>query len=229
MKTIGLIGGMSWESTSVYYSLLNRKVSQELGGLVSARIVLISFNFEDVVSLQKEGRWAEAGLLMNDAAQKLENAGVDFILICTNTMHKVVDDLRVKIPILHICDGISEEAKMRKLKRVGLLATRFTMEESFYVDHLKANGLEVVVPKSEDREEVHRIIFDELCQGKILDSSRARLSAIIKKLRVDGADGLILGCTELCLIVKAEEFENFPILDSTEIHCEMAIKKAVHH
>ncbi len=229
MKTIGLIGGMSWESSLEYYRLINQGVKARLGGLHSAKCLMLSVDFAEIEVLQREGRWAEAADLMTCAAQSLERGGADFVVICTNTMHKAADHMqaRIGIPILHIADATARQVKASGLGAVGLLGTRFTMEEDFYKGRLTANfGLSVVIPNADEREVVHRVIYDELCLGQTLATSRAKFAAIIERLIESGAQGVILGCTEIGLLVHAED-SRVPLFDTTRIHAEAAVEFAL--
>ena len=226
MKTIGLLGGMSWESTLEYYRIINEEVAKRLNGLHSAKIILYSFDFDEIAELQIKNRWNELGEILAEKAKMLEKAGADFILICTNTMHKVADYVqrRISIPLLSIIDCVAEEIVKKGIERVGLLGTKFTMEDGFYEDGLRRYGLDVVIPDEEDRNEVHRIIFEELCRGIFKDSSKKKLIEIIEKLKMKGAEGVILGCTELPLLVKQADI---PIFDSTKIHAVYAVEFAL--
>ncbi len=229
MKVIGLIGGMSWESTVEYYRLINESVKERLGGLHSAKSVLYSVDFAEVEELQRRGQWAEAAQLLVGAAQNVEKAGADLVLICTNTMHKLADTIqsRIGIPLLHIADATAEKVKQAGLKRVGLLGTRFTMEEDFYRGRLAGQfGLEVVVPDPGDRETVHRIIYEELCVGTIRPESRAQVAGIMSRLVKMGAEGIILGCTELGLLLGAED-SRVPLFDTTRLHALAAVEYAL--
>ena len=229
MKVIGLIGGMSWESTVPYYCHINELVKQRLGGLHSARIVLYSVDFHDIEKLQHAGRWDEAGAILAAAAQALVAAGADFIVLCTNTMHKVVGAIEsaVTIPVLHIADATAAEIQRAALRRVGLLATRFTMEQDFYRGRLEhAHGLQVLVPPAADREIVHRVIYDELCRGIVREESRAEFRRIVADLVRAGAGGVILGCTEIGLLFRAAD-ASVPVFDTTEIHAEAAATYAL--
>ncbi len=229
MKTIGLIGGMSWESTAEYYRIINEAVRERLGGLHSAKIVIYSVEFEEVGKLQREGRWDEATDLMIDAAKKVERGGADFALICTNTMHKMAEDVAasINIPLLHIVDATAEKIIPSGLKKLGLLGSTFTMEEDFYKGRLKEKyGLDVVIPGEAERQLVHNVIFEELCQGEIKDSSREQVKTIIKKLVDGGAQGIILGCTELPLLIRPEDCP-VPLFDTTAIHAEAAVDYAL--
>jgi aspartate racemase len=228
LKTIGLLGGMSWESTVPYYRLINQAVGRRLGGLHSAKILLLSVDFQEIETLQHAGDWTTAGALLAEAGQRLEQAGADFLVICTNTMHKVAPAIEgaVGIPILHIADATAEVIRQAGLRTVGLLGTRFTMEESFYRDRLEERGLRVIVPSAADRERVHRVIYDELCQGRILDTSRADYEQILDRLVAGGAQGIILGCTEIGLLVGPES-SSVPLFDTTAIHAEAAALHAL--
>ncbi len=226
MKTIGLLGGMSWESTLEYYRIINEEVAKRLNGLHSAKIILYSFDFDEIAELQSQNRWNELGEILAEKAEMLERAGADFILICTNTMHKVADYVqsRINVPLLNIIDCVAEEVVKRGIKRVGLLGTKFTMEDGFYEDGLRRHGLDVIVPDDEDRNEIHRIIFEELCRGIFKEHSKRKLIEIIGRLKMKGAEGVILGCTELPLLVKEAEI---PIFDSTKIHAVYAVEFAL--
>jgi aspartate racemase len=229
MKTIGLIGGMSWESTLPYYRQINELVKQRLGGLHSARIVLYSVDFQNIERLQHSGSWEEAGQLLAAAARSLEAAGADFLVLCTNTMHKVAPTIEaaVRIPLLHIADATAAEIRRAGLRKVGLLATRFTMEHDFYCRRLEdRHGIGVIVPDAPDREAVHRIIYDELCLGSIRDDSRNRYREIIGRLVGSGAEGIIFGCTEIGLLVSAADAP-VPVFDTTAIHAANAVEFAL--
>jgi len=229
MKTSGLIGGMSWESTAEYYRLINAAVRMRLGGLHSAKCVLYSVDFAEIAELQRRGQWAQAARLLVDAAQKVEAAGADLVLVCTNTMHKLADTIQagLGIPLLHIADATAESVKQAGLRRVGLLGTRFTMEEDFYRGRLAAAfGLEVAIPEAEDRETVHRIIFEELCLGTIRPESKVQAAGIMGRLVESGAEGIILGCTELGLLIQAEDCR-VPLYDTTLLHALAAVEFAL--
>jgi aspartate racemase len=229
MKVIGLIGGMSWESTVEYYRLINESVKQRLGGLHSAKCILYSVDFAEVEELQRLGQWMEAAELLGNAAQQLERAGANMALICTNTMHKVADAIqaRIGIPLLHIADATADAVKQAGLHRVGLLGTRFTMEDDFYRQRLMDQfHLEVVIPEAEDRNAVHRVIYEELCVGKIRPESKTHLAAIIHRLVGMGAQGIILGCTELGLLLSAED-SPVPVFDTTRVHALAAVESAL--
>ena len=229
MKTIGLIGGMSWESTSVYYRLINEAMRARLGNLHSANILMHSLDFESVVVLQKANEWPEAGALLGRSAATLAAAGADCVLICTNTMHLVADIVagHCRVPVIHIIDETAREIARAHCKRPLLLATRYTMEHGFYAERMKlAQGIEVQVPNAADRASVHAIIFDELCRGVVLDTSRALLMEIIQRGMDAGADSIILGCTEICLILNPDQMP-FKVFDSTAIHARAAVDFAL--
>lgn len=220
MKTIGMIGGMSWESTVEYYRIINEAVKARLGGLHSARTLLYSVDFADVEVLQREGRWEEATRMMVDIACSLERGGAELIVICTNTMHKMADEVQaaVRVPLLHIADATADAVKARGIHKVGLLGTRFTMEQEFYKGRLEnKHNLAVVTPSPVDRELVHRVIYDELCLGIAKDGSRREYTRIMDDLARQGAQGIILGCTEIGLLVKPED-SHLPLFDTTYIH-----------
>lgn len=229
MKTIGLIGGMSWESSIEYYRIINETVREKLGGLHSSKSVMYSVDFAEIETLQHHNRWEEATQLMIEAAQHVQNGGADFVLICTNTMHKMAEDVQkhIDIPILHIADATAEAIKSKGLTKIGLLGTRFTMEEQFYRGRLESkHGLTVLIPNEEDREIIHRVIYDELCLGEVKSSSKAKYAAIIDKLIKAGAQGIILGCTEISLLVE-EAHSSVPIFDTTLIHATSAVEYAL--
>lgn len=229
MRTIGLLGGMSWESTVTYYQALNRGIKERLGGLHSAKILMHSFDFADIEALQMTGDWHASGELLADAAAGLENAGADMILICTNTMHKVAPQLeaRVGIPLLHIADATAEAAKRRGFNTLALLGSRFTMEQDFYRGRLEdQHGIKVIIPDDADRRIVHDVIYDELCQGTIDTKSRAEYVRIVDTLKNQGADAVILGCTEIGLLIGAEDTA-VPLLDTTAIHADAALDAAL--
>ncbi len=229
MKTIGLIGGMSWESTVPYYRQINDTVKQRLGGLHSARIILYSVDFHEIEQLQHAGDWEAAGKLLADCARALESAGVDFLVLCTNTMHKVAPAIEaaVGIPLLHIADATAEDINQSGFSAVGLLGTRFTMEQDFYRDRLRQrHGLQVLVPAREDREIVHRVIYDELCLGKALPGSRSEYRRIIDTLVAQGAEAIILGCTEISLLVDQKD-SSVPLFDTAAIHARKAAERGL--
>jgi len=229
MKTIGLIGGMSWESSIEYYKIINETVRARLGGLHSAKCMMYSVNFAEIEPLQHQGKWNEATEILIAAARSVEAGGADFVLLCTNTMHKVADEVQkqLRIPIFHIADATAQVIKAVGLKKVGLLGTKFTMEEGFYKGRLvQKHKLEVIIPTAEAREVVHRVIYDELCMGEIKPSSRKKFLAIIEGLAKEGAEGIILGCTEIGLLVKKEDCR-VPLFDTTEIHARAAVDYAL--
>ena len=228
MQTIGLIGGMSWESSAEYYRLLNRAVRERLGGQHSAKAVMVSVDFHEIEALQRAGDWERLGTMMADAARTLERAGVDFALLCTNTMHKLWEPMTAAtpLPFIHIADATSERVAAAGVKRVGLLGTRFTMEQDFYRARFEAHGLEVLVPEADDRDTVHRVIYDELCLGDIRESSRQAYVDIIGRLRERGAQAVILGCTEIPLLI-GPEHSPLPTFDTTRIHVEAAVDLAL--
>jgi aspartate racemase len=229
MKTIGLLGGMSWESTVTYYRILNETVKAKLGGLHSAQCVMWSVDFAEIEELQHLGKWGDVATLLSQAAQSIERAGADFLVICTNTMHKLADEIQesVQIPILHIADATAEKILTKGLKRVGLLGTRFTMEEGFYRGRLiERFGLDVVIPPADEREIVHRVIYEELCLGDVRESSRKRYRTTIQRLVSEGAEGIILGCTEIGLLV-GEGDSPVPLFDTAKIHAEEAVEWAL--
>lgn len=222
MKTLGLIGGMSWESTIPYYRIINETVRERLGGLYSARLILYSVDFHDIERLQQAGAWDEAGQILADAARALEAAGAEGLALCTNTMHKVAAAIEaaVTIPLLHIADPTAAAVKQAGIRTVGLLGTRFTMEQEFYRGRLMArHGLTVIIPDPADREIVHRVIYEELCQGEIRAESRAQYREIMQGLINAGAEGIILGCTEIALLVRPEDAP-VPIFDTTRLHAQ---------
>ncbi len=223
MKTIGLIGGMSFESTAVYYDLLNNMARKRFGGLASAEVLLHSVNFAEIVALQQTGRWDEAGKRLAAIAANLESAGADCVLICTNTMHKIADQVQaaISVPLVDIIDETAMALKARGCKRPLLLATRYTMEDGFYHAQMAGYGIEVMTSEKAGRDRIHSIIFDELCKGKVLDTSRAEMLAIIDAARSTGADSIILGCTEICLLLDPDHLP-LPGVDSTLVHCEAA-------
>jgi aspartate racemase len=229
LKIIGLIGGMSWESTVPYYRQINETIKQQLGGLHSAKVVLYSVDFHEVERLQHAGDWDAAGVMMADAARALQAAGAHFIVLCTNTMHKVAPAIEaaVRIPLFHIADPTAQEIKRVGMHKIGLLGTRFTMEQPFYKDRLRElHGLDVVVPEPADRDIVHRIIYEELCLGQIVDASRDEYRRIIAALVEQGAQGIVLGCTEISLLV-AQQDSAVPLFDTTSIHAQSAALWAI--
>lgn len=231
MKTIGMLGGMSWESTVSYYQTVNRGIREELKGLHSAKICLFSVDFDEIEKLQRTSCWNEAAMLLSTAAKSVEAGGADFLVICTNTMHKVADDIEesISIPILHIADATAEVLIGDGIKKVGLLGTRFTMEEDFYKSRLiNKFGIEVIVPNEEQRNLVHRVIYDELCVGDIRSNSRHSYLNIIQDLYSKGAEAVILGCTEIGLLVSRSDTD-IPLYDTTAIHAEKAVKMALEN
>ena len=229
MKTIGLIGGMSWQSTVPYYRLINEIVSQKLGGLHSAKLILWNMDFDAIASLQRQDRWQEAGAVMADAALRLQQAGAESIVICTNTMHKLVPAMQphLQIPILHIADATAQIIRQAGLRKVGLLGTRFTMEDSFYVTHLREHyGLEVITPDAAARQLVHNVIFNELCVGEEKATSRAQYREIMAALVQQGAEGIIFGCTEIAMLVDQSDAA-VPVFDTTTLHASYAAEWAL--
>ncbi|MGW8602427.1 aspartate/glutamate racemase family protein [Streptomyces sp. NPDC055893] len=228
MKTIGLIGGMSWESTAEYYRLLNEFTRDRLGGLHSARCVLYSVDFAEIEQLQVQNRWTEAGEILAAAAQALEAAGAEMILICTNTMHKVADQVgaAVSVPLLHLADATAEAVRASGLHRVGLLGTAFTMEQDFYRGRLEAGGLDVQVPDADGRALVHHVIYDELCRGIVREESRAAYQKVITDLVAAGAEGIILGCTEIELLIGPED-SPVPVFPTARLHAKAAVDAAL--
>jgi aspartate racemase len=227
-RLIGMIGGMSWESSAEYYRLANELVAANLGGLHSARLILASVDFAEVERLQVTDQWNEAGQLLAVIAQGLEAAGAELLLLCTNTMHKVADQVQqaVSVPLLHIADVTAAAVRSMGIDTVGLLGTAFTMEQDFYRDRLAGHGLRVLVPNADDRAEVHRIIYDELCVGLVRESSRAAYRAVINRLVDAGAEGVILGCTEIELLIGPSD-SPVPVFPTTRIHVEAAVKAAL--
>lgn len=226
MKTIGLIGGMSWESTLSYYKAINQGIKKQLGGLHSAKLVLFSVDFDEIEKLQHQGKWQETADILSNAAVSIEKAGADFFLICTNTMHKVAEQVQssVSIPLLHIADATALELLTQNISKVGLLGTAFTMEQDFYKSRLTDKfGIDVLVPNTEQRAQVHQIIYQELCQGKIKPESKAIYLDIVDELYKQGCEGVILGCTEIALLIQQQD-TNVPLYDTTQIHAERAIE-----
>lgn len=223
MKTIGLIGGMSWESTVTYYQIVNEVVKKELGGLHSAKVILYSVEFDEIEKCQAAGEWEKSGEILGRAAQGLEAAGADFILICTNTMHKVFDQVQsfVKVPLLHIAQVTADALKRADISRVGLLGTKYTMEQDFYKGRLAENGIDVIIPEKAEIDVVNAIIFNELCLGEIKDASRKTYLKIIDEMTAKGAQGIILGCTEIGLLVHQAD-TTARLFDTTQIHGETA-------
>lgn len=228
MRTIGLIGGMSWESTALYYKWINEGIRDALGGLHSASLVIHSYDFETIKTLQYAGQWDEAGAMLTDTAQRLERAGAEAILICTNTMHKVAPQVEaaIGVPLLHLADCTADAIVASGIDRVALLGTRFTMEEDFYAERLKRRGLEVLIPDAAGIDEVNRIIYDELCRGIVLDTSRNRYREVIAGLVEAGAQGVILGCTEITMLIGPANV-TVPTFDTTALHAEAAVRFAL--
>jgi len=228
MKTLGLIGGMSWESTALYYRVINETVKERLGGLHSAQLVLHSVDFHDIEVLQRSGQWDQAGQVLARAASSLVAAGADALVLCTNTMHKVADAIEhaVPVPLLHIADPTAAAIKARGLSRVGLLGTGFTMEQDFYRERLRQGGVEAFVPNAADRQIVHRVIYEELCLGVVRDESRAEYRRIIRDLQRDGAQAVILGCTEICMLIGPNDAD-VPLFDTTHLHATTSADWAI--
>ncbi|HHW27762.1 MAG TPA: aspartate/glutamate racemase family protein [Firmicutes bacterium] len=228
MKTIGIIGGMSWESSLEYYRLLNEGVKARLGGLHSAKLLMDSLDFHPIEVLQHQGDWETLGGILASSAVRLETAGADLILLATNTMHKVAPEIErsVRIPLIHIADAAASAIKALRIEKVGLLGTKFTMEQDFYRERLASHGIETVIPGPDDREIVHHVIYNELCLGKIEDASRNEFLRIIDKLVQAGAGGVVLGCTEIPLLVHQEHVD-IPIFDTTKLHVEAALDFAL--
>lgn len=223
LKTIGLIGGMSWESTVTYYKIINETVKEKLGGLHSAKCVLYSVDFQEIEECQANGNWEKSGEILGEAAYNLEKAGADFIVICTNTMHKVVNQIKEKIsiPILHIAEMTAEKILEKRLKNIALLGTKYTMEQDFYKSKLIEKGINVIIPDKNDIEIINEVIYDELCLGTINSDSKKKFLEIVDKLRSKGAEGIILGCTEIGLLIKNEDTD-VPLFDTAIIHAEQA-------
>ena len=223
LKTIGLIGGMSWESTATYYKIINETVKEKLGGLHSAKCILYSVDFQEIEECQANGNWEKSGEILGEAAYNLEKAGADFIVICTNTMHKVVNQIkeRISIPILHIAKMTAEKILEKGLKNIALLGTKYTMEQDFYKSKLIEKGINVIIPDKNDIETINEVIYDELCLGSINFNSKKKFLEIVDKLRSKGAEGIILGCTEIGLLIKNEDTD-VPLFDTAIIHAEQA-------
>ena len=229
VKTIGLLGGMSWESTALYYRLINEGVRSRLGGLHSARIAMVSVDFQEIESLQHRGHWETASTILCAAARQIEMAGADFLLICTNTMHKVADQIEasVRIPLLHLADATAEQIKVRQIDRVGLLGTAFTMQEDFYRSRLsERHKLDVLIPDDSDIDIIHNVIYDELCQGVVRQESRQHYLRIMNNLHAQGAQAIIEGCTEIVLLVQ-QQHTDIPLFDTTAIHAQAAVEWAL--
>ncbi len=229
MKTIGMIGGMSWESSLEYYRLINETIKQRLGGLHSAQCLLFSVDFAEIEQMQMAGQWDQAGQAMAEAARRLERGGADFVVLCTNTMHKLSGDIEaaVSIPLLHIADPTAEAIQAAGIKRIGLLGTAFTMEQEFYRGRLSEKfGLDVLIPDTAGRAEVHRIIYEELVLGIVKDESRAVYKRVIDSLVAQGAEGIILGCTEIMLLIGQQD-SPVPVFDTTTLHALAAVEQAI--
>ncbi|WP_445405917.1 aspartate/glutamate racemase family protein [Acinetobacter pittii] len=224
MKTIGLLGGMSWESTALYYQQINKMVHRKLGKLHSAKVIINSVDFEEIADLQAKGLWQEAGTYLAEQAQNLEKAGADCILVCTNTMHKIAAQIEdsISIPFLHIADATAKEILSQNIGKVALLGTAFTMEQDFYKARLRDYGIDVVIPNEADRKIVHSIIYEELCLGVINPDSQQKYIAIVERLIAEGAQGIILGCTEICMLIGELKF-SVPLFDTTAIHAKEAV------
>ncbi|MCI6259327.1 MAG: aspartate/glutamate racemase family protein [Spirochaetia bacterium] len=228
MKTIGLLGGMSWESTVTYYKIINETVKERLGGFHSGKILLYSVDFAEIEECQAKGEWEKSAEILSEAAENLEKAGADFIVICTNTMHKVAGKIQenIKIPVIHIADATAHKLKQDGILKTALLGTKYTMTQDFYKEKLRENGIEVLIPEEKDIEIVNHVIYEELCLGKILDSSRKEYIRIIDGLKEKGAQGVILGCTEIGLLISQKD-SPLPVYDTTEIHALSACEKAL--
>lgn len=228
MKTIGLIGGMSWESSVIYYQLINRKVNLVLGGVHSGKSVMVTVDFEEIADLQRKSDWDTLAEMMIDAAKALQSAGADMVLICANTMHKVSAEVAssIDIPLIHIGDVTAEAIKKQGLKKIGLLGTKYTMEQDFIKNRIVNQGIEVIIPNEADREVIHNVIYTELAKGIINDESRKAYLAIIDKLVANGAEGVILGCTEIGMLIKPKD-TTIPTFDTTIIHAEKAVELAL--
>lgn len=228
MKTIGLIGGMSWESTSLYYQQINRIVQNKLGKLHSAKVILSSVDFQEIAALQSKGLWQEAGEYLAQQAMNLEKAGVDCIVLCTNTMHKVASQIEeaIAVPFIHIADATAKEILSQNIRKVALLGTAFTMEQDFYKARLQNHGIDVIIPKETSRKTVHRIIYDELCLGIIKPESQQKYMTVVEELIAEGAEGIILGCTEICMLIGDVKF-SVPLFDTTAIHAKEAVNFAL--
>lgn len=228
MRTIGLLGGMSWESTVTYYQIINETIKARLGGLHSAKIFLHSVDFAEIEKHQSKGEWDKSAVILSKAAKSLEQAGADYIVICTNTMHKVAPDIEkeINIPIVHIADATAEELQKDGIKRVALLGTKYTMTQDFYKQRIQARGIEVMIPDAEDVDIVNQVIYDELCLGKISSVSRKEFVRIIAELQDEGAEGVILGCTEIGLLIGKED-SSLPVYDTAQIHARVAALKSL--
>lgn len=229
MKIIGLIGGMSWESTQTYYTVINEAVNKRLGGLHSAEIIMVSVDFQEIEICQSSGDWERSAEILSEAALRIERAGADFILICTNTMHKVVPLMqsKIKLPIIHIGEATADELMKQNIKKAALLGTKYTMTEDFYKQRLIDRGIEVMIPNASDIESINHIIFDELCKGVITQHSKQEFKRFIMELKELGAEGVILGCTEIGLLIKQEDV-TIPVFDTTLIHALKAVELALN-
>jgi aspartate racemase len=230
MKTIGLLGGMSWESTATYYREINEGIKRELGGLHSAKICLYSVDFEEIEQLQHQDRWDEAGAVLAQAARAVEAGGADFLLICTNTMHKVAVAIEseISIPLVHIADATAKRLLADGIERVGLLGTRFTMEQDFYRGRLGDRfGMEVIVPGDADRQAVHDVIYNELCLGRVEEASRRQYLDVVDHLAGEGAEAVVLGCTEIALLIQ-QQHTQVPLYDTTRLHVDEAVRLAIN-
>lgn len=228
MKTIGLLGGMSWESTALYYQQINKMIHRKLGKLHSAKVIINSVDFEEIAALQAKGLWQEAGTYLAEQALNLEKAGADCILVCTNTMHKVAAQIEesITVPFLHIADATAKEILNQNITKVALLGTAFTMEQEFYKARLRDHGIDVIIPNEADRKIVHRIIYEELCLGVINPDSQQQYIAIVERLIAEGAQGIVLGCTEICMLIGELKF-SVPLFDTTTIHAKEAVSFAL--
>lgn len=224
MKTIGLLGGMSWESTALYYQQINKMVHGKLGKLHSAKVIINSVDFEEIAALQAKGLWQEAGAYLAEQALNLEKAGAECILVCTNTMHKIAPQIEdaITVPFIHIADATAKEIVSQDISKVALLGTAFTMEQDFYKARLQEHGIDVIIPNEADRKIVHRIIYEELCLGVINPDSRQKYETIVEALIAEGAEGIILGCTEICMLIGELKF-SVPLFDTTTIHAKEAV------
>ena len=228
MKTIGLLGGMSWESTELYYRLINEETKRRLGGLHSASIAMVSVDFHEIEEYQRQGDWDAAAQSLASKARQIEAAGADFLLICTNTMHRVAQEVQstIKIPLLHLADATATRILQAGTKTVGLLGTKFTMEQDFYKNRLEQQGVKVLIPPESDREIIHQVIYDELCLGHVCESSRQEYLRIIEQLGAAGVEGVIQGCTEIVMLVQ-QKHTNVPLFDTTSIHAQEAVALAL--
>jgi aspartate racemase len=230
MKVIGLIGGLSWESSSEYYRLINQETRRRLGGLNSAKVLIYSVNHHEINELEEKDRWEELIEIMGDSARRLEKGGADFVLICCNAMHKIADEIqnRIQIPLIHIADAAAEAVKHARLSKIGLLGARAVMEEEFFKHNLVSANLKVLIPAENDREFINNVIFNQLAYGNIVEESRERTVEIIKRLKKAGAQGVILGCTELPLLIR-EEDSVLPLFDTLRLHAQRAVNLALEN